>query len=167
MFRLSTRADPGFLAEMLYEAVYWRDDGAEERPSLDALLTDPEFASSVQGWGREGDVAVLALDRGDEPVGAAWYRRHEGSNGGAASPRGFFASDIPIVCVGVYPEFRARGVSELLLGSLVVRARADGLKGLSTHVDRDDPMTRLFAKVGFEVAIGGGDDTTMVITFDE
>ena len=42
MFRLSAHADPAFLAEMLYEAVNWHDDGAEERPALDAVLAVPE-----------------------------------------------------------------------------------------------------------------------------
>ncbi len=152
---------------MLYEAVYWRDDGAEERPPLDALLSHPEYAGCVHGWGRVGDVAVVALDRGDEPVGAAWYRRSDGADAEGAAPRGFFASAVPIACMGVYPEFRARRVGELLLGSLLARARADGEKGLSTHADRDDPIIRLLAKVGFEVAIERDDSMTMVIAFDE
>ena len=74
MFRLSTRADPAFLAEMLYEAVNWRDDGAEERPALEEQLAQPELRRYVEGWGRKGDLAVVALDRVDEPIGAAWYR---------------------------------------------------------------------------------------------
>ena len=47
MFRLSSRADPAFLAEMLYEAVNWRDDGAEERPPLEELLANPEIRRYV------------------------------------------------------------------------------------------------------------------------
>ena len=74
VFRLSARADPAFLAEMLYEAVNWRDDGAEERPPLDEMLAQPELRRYVEGWGRVGDVAIVALDRRDEPVGGAWYR---------------------------------------------------------------------------------------------
>ena len=77
MFRLSARADPAFLAEMLYEAVNWFDDGAEERPPLDAVLARPENARYVAGWGRPGDVALCALDGRDEPVGAVAGVRDE------------------------------------------------------------------------------------------
>ena len=75
VFRLSSHADPAFLAEMLYEVVNWRDDGAEERPPLDELLERPEIRRYVEDWGRIGDVAIVALDRLDEPVGAAWFRQ--------------------------------------------------------------------------------------------
>ena len=61
VFRLSARADPVFLLEMLYEAVYWRDDGRDERPPLESLLNDPHHAAYVEGWGRPGDTAVIAL----------------------------------------------------------------------------------------------------------
>ena len=47
MFRLSARADPAFLAEMLYEAVNWFDDGAEERPAIDVVLARPENARYI------------------------------------------------------------------------------------------------------------------------
>ena len=88
---------------MLYEAVNWHDDGAEERPALDAVLAVPENARYVADWGRTGDVALYALDRRDEPVGAAWYRRFTA----AAPGYGYVADDVPELAIGVYPEFRA------------------------------------------------------------
>lgn len=134
VFRLSTRADPTFLAEMLYEIVYWHDDGREERPPLEALLAQPGHARFVEAWGRAGDVAVLALDRRDEPVGAAWSRR-------------FAVAEMQIA---VYPEFRRRGVGSLLLGSLVARAAAAGEPVLETTLDRENPARRFLVRRGFE-----------------
>ena len=96
MFRLSARADPAFLAEMLYEAVNWFDDGAEERPPLDVVLARPENARYIAGWGRTGDVALCALDRRDEPVGAAWYRHFSAAEPGY----GYVADDIPELAIG-------------------------------------------------------------------
>ena len=113
VFRLSSRADPAFLAEMLYEAVNWRDDGAEERPPLDELLAQPELRRYVDGWGRKGDVAIVALDRLDEPVGAAWYRVFDAD----APGYGFVADDVPELSIAVYPECRGQHVGGLLLGS--------------------------------------------------
>ena len=127
MFRLSSRADPAFLAEMLYEAVNWRDDGAEERPPLEELLANPEIRRYVEGWGRKGDVALVALDRLDEPVGAAWYRVFETAEPGY----GFVAADVPELSIAVYPECRGQHVGGLLLGSVVSRAKSDGYRAIS------------------------------------
>ena len=114
VFRLSARADPAFLAEMLYEAVNWRDDGAEERPPFDEMLARPELRRYVEGWGRVGDVAIVALDRRDEPVGAAWYRLFRADEPGY----GFVDDDTPELSIAVYPECRGQHVGGLLLGTL-------------------------------------------------
>ena len=158
MFRLSARADPAFLAEMLYEAAYWRDDGAEERPPLDALLADPKYGRYVAGWGRPGDVAVLALDRRDEPIGAAWYRRFTADDAGF----GFVAADIPELSIAVYPEFRGQGVGGLLLGSLIARAEAASERGLSLSVEADNRARNLYARLGFEVYADSNGALTML-----
>jgi ribosomal protein S18 acetylase RimI-like enzyme len=162
VFRLSARADPAFLAEMLYEAVNWYDDGAEERPPMDAVLGDPRNARYVEGWGRTGDVAVCALDRRDEPVGAAWYRRFSA----AAPGYGFVADDVPELAIGVYPEFRGQRVGSLVLGALIARARRDGERALCLSVNPENHAKRLYARHGFEVVSDDGDALTMVLTLD-
>ncbi len=159
MFRLSARADPTFLTEMLYEAVYWQDDGAEERPPLEGLLANDQNARYVAGWGRPGDVAVSALDRRDEPVGAAWYRRFPAS----APGYGFVADDIPELAIAVYPEFRGQRVGSLLLGALTARAARDGERGLSLSVHHANPAKALYARLGFEVVGEPGDALTMLL----
>jgi ribosomal protein S18 acetylase RimI-like enzyme len=159
VFRLSARADPAFLAEMLYEAVYWHDDGAEERPPLDALLANPETARYVADWGRPGDAAVFALDRRDEPVGAAWYRRFTS----AAPGYGYVADDIPEVSIGVFSEFRGQRVGSLLMGSLIAKAQSSAERALSLSVHRDNPARRLYARLGFEVERDEGDTYTMLL----
>ena len=164
MFRLSSRADPAFLAEMLYEAVNWRDDGAEERPPLEELLAQPELRRYVEDWGRKGDVAVVALDRLDEPVGAAWYRVFATE----APGYGFVASDVPELSIAVYPECRGQHVGGLLLGSILSRARTDGYRAISLSVADGNPARRLYARTGFEVVTppqpaNSGDSLTMLL----
>lgn len=158
MFRLSAHADAAFLAEMLYEAVNWFDDGAEERPAMETVLAVPQNARYVEGWGRPGDVALYALDLRDEPVGAAWYRTFSA----AASGYGYVADDVPELSIGVYPEFRGQQVGTLLLGALVARAERDGVRALSLSVNRENPAKRLYARLGFEVVGESGDAVTML-----
>jgi ribosomal-protein-alanine N-acetyltransferase len=147
VFRLSSRADPAFLAEMLYEVVHWRDDGAEERPPLDELLEQPEMRRYVEDWGRIGDVAIVALDRLNEPVGAVWYRQFSAAEPGF----GFVSADVPELAMAVYPECRGQRVGSLLLGTLVSRARAGGSSSISVSIAAENPARRLFARQGFEV----------------
>ena len=149
---------------MLYEAVNWRDDGAEERPPLEDLLAQPEMRRYVEGWGRKGDVAIVALDRLDEPVGAAWYRVFDADEPGF----GFVAPDVPELSIAVYPECRGQNVGGLLLGTIVSRARSDGYRAISLSVAEENPARRLYARQGFEVVTptGGaeaGASLTMVL----
>ena len=117
----------------------------------------------MEGWGRVGDVAIVALDRLDEPVGAAWYRLFTEEPG-----YGFVAPDVPELSIAVYPECRGRHVGGLLLGSLVSRARADGYRAISLSVAVANPARRLYVRHGFEEvprAEGdeAGDSVTMIL----
>jgi ribosomal protein S18 acetylase RimI-like enzyme len=159
VFRLSAHADPAFLAEMLYEAVNWRDDGAEERPALDTVLSVRENARYITEWGRPGDVALFALDRRDEPVGAAWLRLFTAAEPGY----GYVADDIPELAIAVYPEFRGQRVGTLLLGSVIARAERDRTRAISLSVNRDNPVRPLYARYGFEVVGESRDALTMLL----
>ncbi|HEV7526910.1 MAG TPA: GNAT family N-acetyltransferase [Acidimicrobiia bacterium] len=159
MFRLSAQADPAFLAEMLYEAVNWLDDGAEERPPLEAVLAVSENARYIADWGRTGDVALCALDRRDEPVGAVWLRRFDAGSPGY----GYVADDIPELSIAVYPEFRGQRVGTLLMGSIIARAERDSTRAISLSVNRENPAKRLYARNGFEVVAEQADTLTMLL----
>ena len=139
------RADPQFLVEMLYEAVYWYDDGSEERPPLDAMIAEPHNARYVEAWGRPGDLAIVALDRQEEAVGAAWCRFFSAD----APGYGFVAENVPELSIAVYPEFRRAGVGGLLLGSLIARSRTTEARGMSLSVARANPARSLYTRHGF------------------
>lgn len=158
MFRLTNRVDPEFLWAMLYEAAFWRDTGEEERPSLEEAKQQRGFARYVDRWGRAGDTALAALDRNDEAIGAAWYRTFSADDAGY----GFISPVIPEVSIGVYSEFRGDGLGSLLLGSLIVRARAHDVPALSLSVAADNPARGLYSKLGFvEVERVAGGSITM------
>lgn len=70
--RPSTKADEPFLWEMLYQAIYF----PPHLPPPDrSIITRPELAKYVEGWGRAHDHGLIAMPAGaSDPIGAAWLR---------------------------------------------------------------------------------------------
>ena len=127
--------DLEFLWEMLYEA-------AHHRP-----LSDPSIARYLEGWGRPGDAAVVALDPAkDRRIGAAWYRLMPPDNPGY----GFVDTSTPEVVVAVVPDRRGAGVGIALLRALLSKARSQGFDVLSLSVRRNNTSAvRLYERNGF------------------
>ena len=149
--RRATVKDVRFLRDMLHHAFYAREAvaGQDEEPVYRYVI----------GWGREGDAGLIALDEGF-PAGAAWYRLFTEDEAGY----GFVDEQTPELAIAVVPSRRGRGIGELLLSSLLDRARADGVRQLSLSVERENPALRLYEKHGFRVVRETGNAYTMLAT---
>ena len=113
----------------------------------DAVRRNPDLARYLDGWGRDGDLGVIAeLER---PGGAAWVRMWNSTSHGYA-----YVDDItPELVVGVEPEPRGRGVGTLLLTALLDRlALRYGRVALTVRLD--NPALRLYERLGFRVLEG-------------
>ena len=153
--RKARTSDTPFLWEMLYEASFPLDDPKPPRETLQ----EPQIKRYLSGWGRSGDVALVAEYR-ERPVGAAWYRLFPRSEPGY----GFVDENTPELSIAVVPEARARGIGRLLLDRLLQAARADGFSALSWSVgSANRPARSLYERCGFEVVAtdDAGDGVTM------
>jgi ribosomal protein S18 acetylase RimI-like enzyme len=152
--------DSAFLAQMLYEAFFWRPDS--QRPPLDIVLGEPHVARYVAGWGREGDVGVVA-ETADAPrlIGACWARTFTDGDHGY----GYVDATVPEVTLAVVGTSRGGGVGRRLLAALMEATRGRGVTRLSLSVEDENLRARqLYESVGF-VAIGRVDNAdTMLIT---
>jgi GNAT superfamily N-acetyltransferase len=136
---------------MLRHAYYWRADEAFEDE-------DP-LSRYVNGWGRPGDTALVALD-GPNPVGAAWYRLFTRDHPGF----GYVDDETPELAIAVVPSRRGKGTGSMLLEALVDRARAEGHRALSLSVEAASPAVELYERQGFE-KVGESDHSwTMLLT---
>jgi ribosomal protein S18 acetylase RimI-like enzyme len=145
--RPATAGDIGFLREALGWAANWRG-GSDE-----TLAADSFFAAYVTDWGRHGDAGFLAEDEDARPIGAAWYRLFTEDDHGY----GYLSSEIPELSVAVDPEHRGRGIGTALIEALRERARAEGFSALSLSVEKDNPVIRLYERLGFErLRLDGG-----------
>lgn len=138
--------DGDFLVDMVVEAVNW--DG--EHHTRRGVLGSPRLARYAVGWGRPGDLGLVAVDlegpRGLQvPVGAAWLRYFASKEPGY----GFVAPGVPEVSLAIVPGYRRRGIGRALLIALLARARAQGTGHVSLSVSRANPALALYQALGF------------------
>ena len=147
-----------FLWEMLYEVVHWGPEESGPKPQPEKLLREPGLRRYLEGWGREGDFAVVALDAdGGGRIGAAWFRLFSASEPGF----GFVDEKTPELAVSVAGGWRGRGVGGALLAALTDTARTNGFHALSLSVQKTNPAARLYERHGFVEVRDDGYDRTM------
>lgn len=151
--------DVDFLWGMLYEAVHWDGENPRTRPPREEILSQPGVSHYLEGWGRPGDAAVVALDEdSSRKIGAAWYRLMPPEDPGY----GFVNAATPEIALAVVPEYRGRGVGGALLRVLKDVASSQGFAALSLSVQRSNSTAvRLYERHGFRKLFEVEDSWTM------
>jgi len=154
--REATREDLPFLREMLFEAVYWRPD--QTRPPIDEGLAAPELSRILEGWGRVGDTARIAVAGDGAEVGGAWLRYWTAEN----RSYGFVDASTPELGLAVRSAWRRRGVGTRLIVELMDAAQRLGAERISLSVEPENPSRLLYERLGFEYVTEYGGACTMV-----
>jgi ribosomal protein S18 acetylase RimI-like enzyme len=141
--------DVPFLRDMLVHAFYWRAD--------DAFEAEDPLSRYVKGWGRRGDLALVAQE-GMNRVGAAWMRLFSADHPGL----GFVDERTPELAIAVVPARRGHGTGAALLEALMDRARKEGFETISLSVEVASPAVSLYERHGFEKVGENGDSWTML-----
>jgi GNAT superfamily N-acetyltransferase len=124
---------------MLAHAYHWHVAGLE---------TDIPLSRYVDGWGRTGDVVVIAAE-GVNRNGAAWFRRFPASSPGY----GFVDAQTPELTIAVVPSMRRHGLGQELLDGLLEKARAEGVAQVSLSVQKGSDAVAFYERNGF-AAVG-------------
>jgi GNAT superfamily N-acetyltransferase len=145
-----TDGDVDLIRWALYEALAWNPK--RELPARDAVLAHPEASRYHVGWGRRGDIGVVAT-ADDETVGVAYCRLFTDADHG----HGFVDDRTPEVAVAVRDGWRGTGLGTRLMNRLANAARTAGFQRLSLSVDTDNPARRLYERLGYrEVSVDDG-----------
>ncbi len=123
-------------------------------------MTTPESARYVDGWPREREFGLVALDT--EPIGAAWWRFFATDDPGY----GFVATTIPELSVGVVASARGLGVGSALLGGLIAAAKDCELPGLSLSVHPENRVVHLYEHHGFRIVESSPTSLKMVLPLE-
>lgn len=152
-----TSDDTDLLITLVVEAVNWT---GEARIGPQDVPGDPHLARYAIGWGRPGDVGVVAEDDEGAPLGAAWLRCTTAD----APGWGRVADDVPELSLGVLAGARGAGVGSAVLDACLTAARADGARAVSLSVeDGNDAARGMYERRGFRV-VGrvDGSDTMLL-----
>ena len=152
MLRAAVPADEDLLWAMLGHA------SNPEGPAntLERLRSEPELARYVDGWGRPGDVGIVAIDDATgEAVGAAWYRSFAAGEPGY----GFVGEETPEVAIGLAEGARGLGLGHALIDALLARAHDEDVAQLSLSVRTTNlRAVRVYEDCGFVDAHLSDDD---------
>lgn len=144
---------------------------AAHESSVAMVQANPDLARYVEGWGRVGDLGVVA-ERGDLSVGAAWLRLWSGGDRGY----GYLSDNIPELAIALLPNYRAQGIGTALLKQILINAQhhySGDCPGICLSIRADNPALRLYQRLGFELVVGtevinraGGRSFSMLYPFD-
>jgi GNAT superfamily N-acetyltransferase len=151
VIRRGGQLDVPFMRSLLTHAYNWH---------VNVLETEVPIGRYVDGWGRPGDTALLAVERGHR-IGAGWFRLFRES----APGYGFVDELTPELTVVVVPSRQGEGIGQLLLAGLVDRAQAEAYRALSVSVEEANPEVDVYAAAGFEQVGASGRAVTMRRTF--
>ena len=142
--RTATSADEPILWDMLFYAAYMAEDGAT---SSSVARSHPFLAEFVAGWGRLGDLGVLAIGSADgAALGAAWLRRLSGPEKRYAA----VAEGAPELAIAVAPAAIGQGIGGALLDTLLAQARG-AYPVVALSVREHNPAVRLYKRHGFVI----------------
>ena len=111
---------------------------------MEWVLAHPQVSIFHEGWGRHGDVALVA-EVDDRPVGLVWYRYFTEE----AHGEGFVDEVTPELAIAVVDGYRGRGIGRLLMNAAHEQARIDRISRISLSVDPENPARQLYESLGY------------------
>lgn len=139
--REATAADEDTLWLMLTFAASMGSGGTEQVPQAQA---DVYLRTYVEKWSqRAGDLGVVALDRDERSVGAAWLRLNDGFGDFTVG-----TETVPELAMGVLPGCREGGIGTLLMNSLISIAKPR-FDAIALSVRETNRAAHFYERFGF------------------
>jgi len=158
-FNQINNEDAHQLKDFVYLAIHVNDH--TERPDR-SVLEVPQIMKYYEGWGRQGDFGLKAVNEDDDMIiGMIWIRLFESED----PSYGFISDEIPEITMSIRPEYRGQGVGTQLMTKLIENVKTQ-FNALSLSVSFDNPAKRLYEKFGFVKYEKVGDSITMCLDLD-
>jgi ribosomal protein S18 acetylase RimI-like enzyme len=131
--------------EFLWTALYYASQSfKQEAVAIADIKTDPKLRRYVEGWGRSGDLGLIAASNGED-VGAAWVRPLAEDS---RSEPTFIDAETPELAIAVLPDRQGQGIGALLLEELI-RLSRPRYPAIVLSVRSGNEAVRLYERMGF------------------
>ena len=119
---------------------------ADSNEPIQQALVDEQLTKYWQGWGRPGDLGIVASRELDGvPVCCAWVRQL------SPDDDGYLAHGVLELAFGTVASERGQGIGSETLARLLEECRRVSASGISLSVRADNPVVRLYRRLGFEL----------------
>jgi ribosomal protein S18 acetylase RimI-like enzyme len=145
--------DEAILYEMLYQAIFVPEGG---EPPAREIVYQPQLSKYVKDFGKVSDRGYVAFDN-KEPIGATWLRLLSRDNKGY----GYVNDETPELTIAVMPGYQGQGIGTALLEHLFKEAK-ENYQSISLSVWRENPVYRLYQRLGFETIKQNENDVVML-----
>ena len=143
--RALKQAESGFLADMLYEAIFIPEGHS---PLPKEVIKDPSLSKYIANWGKDKfDIAWVA-EADHQLVGAVCGRLFTSEHKGF----GYLGDRIPELSMAVKKEYRNQGIGTSLMNAIASEYLEFGVAYLSLSVDKANPAVNLYKRLGYEIA---------------
>lgn len=140
---LTTRPATPEDAPLLWQMLTFAASMGGDADDVARAQVDPELRGYVEGFGRAGDLGVVAM-RGGRPAGAAWLRLLVGE----PRPSKVWTAEVPELAIAVLPDARGAGIGSLLLRAVLDRA-AGIYPAIALSVREGSAAIRLYERFAF------------------
>ncbi|WP_235298842.1 GNAT family N-acetyltransferase [Portibacter marinus] len=107
-------------------------------------IDENDVVRYYENWDSKKEIGYIARYE-DKDIGAIWCRKLPYYNQGF----GYVEDHIPEMGIGVYYEYRGRGIGQMLMDHLFTRLKHMGEYAISVFVVNDSPAKRAYLKNGF------------------
>ncbi|MEW6624899.1 MAG: GNAT family N-acetyltransferase [Bacillota bacterium] len=153
-FKAIDKSEMSFLEDMLYHAIYIRDNETLPR----SIIYEPNLYKYIKNWDEKHDIGYIIIEQDtNRKLGAAWIRAFNEENKGY----GYIDDGMPELSIALYPEYRGKGAGTALLQYLIDHLPVS-TKSISLSVNVQNPAKRLYERVGFKTYLIKEDTAIML-----
>ena len=145
------------LEEFLYEAIFV-PEGFEGEIPRSVIYDDPKCRAAFEGFGTLPDDRAVVAVVDDKVVGACWVR--------TTDEYGHIDSETPSFSISLYAPYRGQGIGGAMMRRMLEDLREAGYARASLSVQKENPVLRLYERLGFRIVGDGFDESEWLKTIE-
>lgn len=145
------------LEDFLYEAIFV-PEGFEGEIPRSVIYDDPKCRAAFEGFGEHADDRALVAVVDGDAVGACWVR--------TTDEYGHIDDATPSFSISLYEQYRGKGIGTAMMRAMLEELRDAGYARASLSVQKENPATHLYQRLGFKIIGDGANNTEWLMTCD-